>query len=229
MGRSGPAIPVAAGGEPERSAPAADERVGLTVPLLAWGLSLLACLLGGDLAHAFGDTPRLLLALLPWVALIGLPRGSGRRREWVVALALALPPLTLAGWLDGRSGLDSAGTAGLAASGLLYFVLLGEAAHRARGPAGGPARGWAHAVAWLALVPGAAALSAALSWGVTGEAADSGLPALLASITPLGALWFDHDPAGLHLASRLFAPATLACLALFTLAALTAQREEAPR
>ena len=224
MGRSGPATPVAAENQPERSAPSADARVGLVLPLLAWGLSLLACLPGGEFARAFGDTPRLLLALLPWVALIGLPRSSGGRREWVVALALALPPLTLAGWLDGRSGMDGPGTAGLAVSGLLYLVLLGEAAHRARGSARG-----VYALAWLALVPGVAALSAALSWGATGEAADSGLPALLASITPLGALWIDHDPTGLHLASRLFAPATLACLALFTLAALTARREEASR
>lgn len=207
--------------EPGGAASAASERAGLSIPLLCWGLSLAVVLPTGSLAHSLAETPRLLLALLPWLACIGLPRlaeARPQRRGWLVALALAVPPLALAAWLDGRAGVASGGTLGLAAAGLAHLALLGEAAHRARGRVRG-----AHALLWLATVPGCAALSAALSWGVTGGAAESGLAALLASLSPLAAPWVDPAPAALHL---LVSPATLVCLALFTLAAFGGAGEE---
>ena len=74
-------------------------------PVLAWGLSLLPlaaeALFGLDVPGA----RELSLVALPWIALAGVPRGSGERKlpAWKASFfwtALALPPLGFAAALD---------------------------------------------------------------------------------------------------------------------------------
>ena len=166
------------------------------VAILAWGLSAATLILPETLERSLGEGSRLALALLPWIALIGLPLwhspeqgvGDRVRRGWPVALAAALPVLALAGWLDLRAGMGAARLAGVAAFGLPVLVLLGEARHvarpRGRGLYGG---------LWFVLVPGAAALAAARGWAVSGRLAEGGLEGWLARVSPLSTAWADFE------------------------------------
>lgn len=110
--------------------------------LAAWACAL-ACLAGAP--RVFDDVPRTTLALLPFLALAGVPAGEDAR-TWR-ALALAAPLLGIAAALDLRQldGLRAPTAEGLlgalvhdALQGLVLLALLAAAARRARHPAYGP-------------------------------------------------------------------------------------------
>ena len=226
MGRSLPETAVAPSSEVSSSPHASRVRVGGYV--LAWALSVQPSLVTGELEHALGDGSRLILAALPWVALIGLPATTGRHRDgsraWLLALGLALPSLCLAGWLDVRAGLEREAVSGIAGFVAVILVLLGEASHQA---ARGARR--LHALCWLAVVPGAAALAAALSWAVDGRAVETGLAGALASVSPIATLWRDFTAGPIPLAAAILRPAALASALLLLLPWLVVRRQEVPR
>ena len=146
--------------------------LSLAPPVLAW--------IPGASA-ALESTSFLSLALLPWIALGGLPRGP--RAEFVPARGvpgIALPALALAGALDARAGADPLALLVFAAWGMLFVALLASAAARA---AAHGERGSLYGPLWLALVPGSASLALAL------RHADGGRPAFatwLGRASPLG-------------------------------------------
>lgn len=210
------------------SPPPFRTRVG--VYALAWGLSVLPLLVSGELERSLGGGSRLILAALPWIGLIGLPwsdpaespaRGQERsgRRAWGVALGLALPPLVLAGWLDLRAGLEREAVLGIAGFVAMILVLLGEASHQA---SRGAIR--LHGFCWLAIVPGAAALAASLSWAIDGQAAADGLAAILATVSPLSTLWRDFSGEPVSLAAAVLRPACLASALLLAFTWLAGRR-----
>ncbi len=141
---------------------------------LAWFLSILPAsldaLTSGGLA--LEGASKLGLASLPWIALAGIPavRGKGPAHgPWPLVFS-ALPPLALGAGLDRAS--DPAGTspfetgAGLLVSVLLVVSWAGVArrsAPRSRLVAG---------AFWFLLVPGLAALDAALEWVPRGAGND---------------------------------------------------------
>jgi len=108
------------------------------------------------------------LALLPWIALAGLPRGTAVPREprssWLLPLALALPAVGLA--VGYERGQDPGRTAVVALGGLLLLTLWALAARLASGSGRG-----LYGLLWLLLVPGAATAIWALSWAVGGGSA----------------------------------------------------------
>lgn len=138
--------------------------MGTACLVLAWSLSVLPLVLGclGGESLRIEGASRLGLALLPWVALAGIPRvpaegGAG----WIGVTALAVPPLALGAGLDlaggaGRNGILLAGGAGIA-----ILALLAAGADLARRD---PVAHRVHAALWLLLLPGSAALLAALGW-----------------------------------------------------------------
>lgn len=95
--------------------------------------------------------------LLPWVALVGLPRRAAAPRASVVA-ALLLPVLALGAASDLASLRGAGDVAATSGAGLGVVLLLAQAARVAGGSR-------AHAAAWCVLVPGAAALALACAWG----------------------------------------------------------------
>lgn len=152
--------------------------MGTPILLLAGVLSFLPALADGELARALEGASRLSLAALPWLALQGIPPNPSplrARRTWSSELGLALPLLALGAWLDVRAGSDPKELAFTGAGVLILLILLAEARYHAAGLRG-------YALAWLALVAGAPALSAALS-------AQFALVRLLARASPLTWAW----------------------------------------
>lgn len=134
------------------------------------------------------------LALGPWLALAGLPRGPGEphglrgdleqgRRAWLLPVALALPSVALGVGLDARDAPGGPGLpfAGLALMGLALVGLWSLAAGAARTPRASAAYG----VLWLALVPGAAALLWAVLWAPAATGPGEGWLAGIARGLPL--------------------------------------------
>jgi len=202
---------------------------------LAWVLSVLPLLATGEFERSLGGGSRLILASLPWIGLIGLPwigrielparteRRSGSR-AWLLALGLALPPLVLAGWLDLRAGLEREAVLGIAGFVAAVLVLLGEASHQA---SRGASR--LYGLCWLAIVPGAAGLAAALSWAIDGRAAASGLAGVLVSVSPIATLWRDFSGGPIALVAAILRPASLASALLLVIPWLAARRSEETR
>ena len=154
----------------------------MAVALSALAASLVPLLLpwfgDGELALAGGRSS--VWVLLPWIALAGLPRRSGGPPlAWCAAALLPLFALGLAADLRAGRAAGEVLRAALPALGLA--LLLAAAARRARG-----AR--LHALLWLALVPGAAALALVV------ELFEGPLPALGARATPLA--WGARAAAG---------------------------------
>ena len=144
--------------------------------VLAFALSLapvvLATVEGSTLGG--GELSVLALASLPWLALAGLPRAA-RGTPAVAVVGAALPALALAGAIDWRAGLEPERLGLTLAWGLALIALFAFAAERGRGAL--------HGVLWIALVPGAAALTYALD-----AAADVAAPARLADVGELSPL-----------------------------------------
>ena len=138
---------------------------------------LLALLLpAGDL----GQGSQLGWALVPWIALAGLPAWSAPEfgTRATVTWGLALPPLALAAALDHAADATWATwttLATVALPGLALIFLLALAAERGR------ERPLAHGLVWLVLVPGATLCSWSLGLG---GAASPGLE-FLAQLSPL--------------------------------------------
>ena len=141
----------------------------------------------GPAEASLGEASRAALAVLPWLAWIGLPgaaRGEdpgGRRASSTVGTAaLAAPPLAAAAAIDLGHGRAPASLLALALSSLAMILLLGFAA--ARAASGGRSR--AFAWAWIALVPGLPLLRCALELG--------GAPSWLAEVanaSPIAWAW----------------------------------------
>lgn len=158
--------------------------------LAAWSLGaapVLMVSLGGALepgAPAWAGVGLAALALLPWVALLGLPRGMGGRpseREWIVGLAMGLPVLALALRLDLSEGADPGGTAWTVGGGLALAVLMAEAARVQERTARA-----VHAVLWWLLVAVPPCLALALSHVARGSDGAAAWPAELCAHSPLG-------------------------------------------
>jgi len=190
--------------------------------ILAWGLSILPILLPERAALSLGDSSRLALVWIPWVALIGWPAPAegarNTRRSWPLALGLALPVTALAAWIDARSGLGRGALEATYLGAALSAILLGEARYQA-------ARGGLaiYAPLWFVTVAGLPALAASISWGVRGELGTSGLAPWLASVAPLGALWENVHPDHSPWHAALFCPSTLLCVVIC--ATMTAARQ----
>ncbi len=149
--------------------------MGGTAIAFAWALSLAFVALDGGLAlagkpPAFDGASRAGLALLPWLVVAGMPRRGREQPRFagLVPLAFALPTVGLGLGLDVASGASVTG-----APPVLWFTLGGLAtllawslaAERARQA---PRAALVHAVTWLAVVPGFAALWCALAWAPRG-------------------------------------------------------------
>ena len=161
---------------------------------------------------------RLGWALLPWLALAGLPRGgpAARRDPWEAALVTALPVIVLAAALDGRDpGADEPwAVLGLAS---VSLALLGAA--RARG-------GRLYAWAWCLVL--ALPAVAGTAFGASASSGVGGAPAGLGLLWRAGPL----DPAWELLRSGEAAAGPLALLvpaALCLVAQLDAQLDARPR
>jgi hypothetical protein len=142
---------------------------------------------------SLGDASRAALAVLPWLAWIGLPRAfrneespHGSRASSLGTAALSLPPIAAAVAVDLGHGRSVAWLACVAVAGLSMIALLGAAGEgRVPGP-----RGRAYAWAWIALVPGAPLLRCALELG--GAPAWGSAPgwlARLADASPIAWAW----------------------------------------
>jgi len=133
---------------------------------------------------ALGESSRLALAALPWLAWIGAP-GSSRTSPLGTA-ALCVPPLAAAFAVDAGHGRALVPLAIVSGAAIAMVVLLGLAAR------GAAARGSdrIYAIAWLLLVPGLPVLRASLeaggapSWG----AAPRWLT-FLSGASPIGWAW----------------------------------------
>ena len=127
----------------------------------------------------FQSQSRLGWVLLPWLALIGLPRTHRSAFAWL-GVVLAAPVLVAAGLQDHLAG--RAGVLQTAGVGCALLALLALAAHRAC------ASPWKHAygLAWSILVPGAVMLHVALTWGAgPGSEPATRAVSFLASASPL--------------------------------------------
>ena len=118
----------------------------------------------------------LALALLPWLALAGLPRGvpsraAAGRAGPLAVVGLALPALALAAGFDLSAGQPPTGLAHLAGWGLVLIAALALAADRG---------GRLHAALWLLTVPAAAFLLHALT-RIGSQATSDFLPRALAA------------------------------------------------
>ncbi|MSR61065.1 MAG: hypothetical protein EXS08_01285 [Planctomycetes bacterium] len=125
------------------------------------------------------------LALLPWLALASAPRSAAEPGRWRATLYVALcalPPLALGAGLDLARGADGRPLAVACCTGWVLLCLWTAAAECAAKSA--RARG-GFAVAWLVLVPGAAALRVALAWVPLREGAPSVGGRLLFALDPL--------------------------------------------
>lgn len=139
---------------------------------LAWFLSVLPLVLAAPVGPGRGllaieGASLAGLALLPWLALAGWPgRGDESPLLW---LALAAPPVALAGAYDRLAG-AAAGPLAMALAAAAGLVLLladaRRAAERSRSPV--------HAALWTALVPGLAALRVALGFAPQPGSPDGG-------------------------------------------------------
>jgi len=116
----------------------------------------------------------LALALLPWIALAGLPRGRAGGAGPIAIVGLALPALATAAGFDLAAGLPAAGLARLAGWGLLLVAALALAAERG---------GTLHAALWLLTVPASAFLLHALTR--VGTLASSDLLGRVLATSPL--------------------------------------------
>ncbi len=164
--------------------------------VLAFGLSVLPLLLetasGGSLEVR--GASRLGIALLPWLALAGVPRAS--EAGWHLGPLLALPPLALAASVDARGALGWSDLLPALGAGVALIALLAFAAGRGRGVYG---------VLWTVLVAGLPALGVA--FGLSAAAGTPGPPPVLVWIalrTPLGWAW-EGARAGSAFASPAFA------------------------
>ena len=114
---------------------------------------------------ALGAAGRAAVVLLPWLALVGLPRSRTAAprplRSASLDLGMALPPLCVAARLDVARGVPAAELALVASCALALLFLWSLAAERARR---GERRRSLFGLAWLCAVPGAAALHCALLW-----------------------------------------------------------------
>lgn len=136
---------------------------GTTGLAAAWVLScspLVLPAISPDLALSLGDAPRWALAALPWIAWLGLPGRAGSGP--LVHTALAAPPIAAGLGLDLSRGSDPVRLAIQACACVGMILMLATAAQLA---ARVPARARAYAIAWLALVPGAALLALCLDLG----------------------------------------------------------------
>jgi hypothetical protein len=139
--------------------------VRATTLSILWFLSVLPMVLDRFAGGGFvpEGASRLGLALLPWIALAGLPRGgrSDGAAPWFAVAALALPPLALAAGLDVLRGAARGDVLVAWGGGVLLVALLAAGADGV--PSGARARSL-HALLWLLLIPISATLLAALAW-----------------------------------------------------------------
>ena len=192
----------------------------------AWlALTFLASIAPGALSRwggaelGFEGVPCLPLALLPWIAVAGWPRGGGSRLRALGVIGLMLPALALALAADldaafaPRALLETAGWGALLCAALAWSAERGSELRSA---------------AWIALVPGCALLLSA--WAFVGPAsARSGAARWLAA-SPLA--WSvlqveDLRFAGAPSPSVPWGPLAVAAI-LVGLAARTAPRERVP-
>jgi hypothetical protein len=192
---------------------------GVTGLAAAWVLScapLVLPAISADLSDSLGDASRTALAALPWVAWLGLP---GRARKPLVDAAMAAPPICAGLGLDLSRGGDPSRLAVLACASVAILLALATAANLA---ARDPRRMRAHALAWLALVPGAPLLAICLGLGgapVYGE--PPRWLGWIAGASPLGWITARASPSaagGTDLASTFAALG--ACLVLLAIASV---------
>lgn len=153
------------------------------IALLAWLLSAAPLVLRALDPAAATNGPLGAWALLPWVALAGLPRGARAPGGGLLALALALPPAALALRLDGA---DGRGATGLAAAlcGAVLAGVLALAAARAAGSS--PRARLVHGAAWLLLVALPPLFAAAATWAARDPGHGSRAWDLARRSSPLG-------------------------------------------
>jgi hypothetical protein len=158
------------------------------IACFVWLASILPLVFSGN-GRWFSDVSRTALCALPWIVYAGLPRRTAEDDRAPIAspwsiVALALPPLALAVRLDLAAGIDRTGVSILAAASLAFALLLGFGA---AGSAAGESSARVHAIAWLALVPGAPLLCAALErGGASAYGSAPGWLAFVAGASPLG-------------------------------------------
>jgi hypothetical protein len=168
------------------------------IACLAWLASILPLAFSGN-GRWLSDVSRTALCALPWLVYAGLPqraRIDDRAPRWSAwsDIALALPPIALAVRLDLAAGMDRAGVSIVAAISLVCALLL---AFGAAGSTASESGARAHAIAWLALVPGAPLLCAALERGGASAYGDApGWLAFAARASPLGWIAREISTAG---------------------------------
>lgn len=195
--------------------------LGLLLALLA---SIAPIALGQEWPKPFGDASRLAMACLPWVVVAGWPSREGVRRDWPLALGLALPVWALAGWLDLRLGLGAVRLQSSVAAAFVMTACLGEARTQAsrRNPT-------PYALLWLLCLGILPAVALALSWGRGEPVTDEGIAGALRGFSPVASIWRDVQPVEGDLARRgidsaLFCPATLVCVVLALVFGLAGRR-----
>lgn len=143
---------------------------GTTGLAAAWLLScapLVLPAISAEAALSLGDSSRLALAALPWIAWLGLPgrsreAGERRGRGFLAEGALATPPIAAGLGVDLSRDGDPIHLATLAVASIAILLALAFAADLA---ARVPARARAFAFAWIVLVPAAPLLAACLALG----------------------------------------------------------------
>ena len=160
------------------------------------------------------ELPWVPLALLPWIALSGWPRGARPGPSALSLIGLLLPALALALAADLGAGLERAAVLATAAWGTVLCALLAFGAQRG---------GAAHARLWLVLVPGAALLLAARSF--VGDLSGEALLARILEASPLA--WSVERAGALRSGADAGTSAPLGPLAVAVL--LAAARERGAR
>ncbi len=156
--------------------------MGTGAALTAWFLAVLPLVLATELEVA-APGGHVALALLPWMALAGLPRSASSERSNGAALVLALllPSAVFAARLDVAAGVGPGPVLLVLGVGFAVVLLLGWAAER--GARGGPF----HGAGWWLFVAGPPILSIAVALSTERDA-----PVLLrrlAAISPLEQAW----------------------------------------
>lgn len=147
----------------------------------AWALSILP--LTAPLGTQLGsEVSRSALVLLPWLALIGLPRARAGGSGLAVPLALLAGPLAVGLHLDLGRGAAVGELAWTAVPALSMAALLGVAAARA---AGRPVTRAVYGALWLGVVAGVPIAAAVLGWGGAPGGGGAAFLDLVATSSPL--------------------------------------------
>ena len=195
--------------------------------LFAWVLSVLPLTVDGGLQAALGDGSRLALSWLPWIAFVGMPGAATEGRDWLLALGLCVPVTAVALWVDQDAGLLAGRLHATNLAGVVALCTIGESrylAARSDVPS--------YAPCWFVLVLGLPGLATALAWGAGGRLMEGTWAELLASLSPLSAMWrdvrqVDSSASAEFLGAALFCPSTMSCVVLVVVMAVLSRRGRA--